>query len=516
MPIPERPERPERGADTQTDPRAHRVDSDPSDLAGLCYSDIGDISRRFRDRSLSPVELTEALLERIARLNPSLNVYLAVSADLARQQASTAEQRFAAGADLGPLAGVPIGLKDLYDVAGQPTTAGSPIPGRLPGGGVAAEDSFVSAKLRAAGAVFLGKHNLHEWALGVTTNNPHFGPCRNPWDPSRIPGGSSGGSGAALAAGLAFGAFGSDTGGSIRIPASLCGCVGLKPTTGRVSLRGVTTLSWSLDHAGPLARTVADAALLLSAVDGYDPLDPTCLAGARPDPRAEIELGACGLRVLVPENHFFTSSDAEVVRLVEAAIGVLASEGARLERVWLPGIENLSTLNATIIVADAVAYHAADLAERADLFGEDVLARMRQGESGGAREYALARRAGIEWRRKLELLLEGPTVLVLPTTPTAAPEIAGLTPLVAARRLTAFTGLFDLTGLPALSVPCGFTGAGLPVGLQIVGQPWAEATILRAGAAYQRATSWHHRRPGSFAGEPAGREPGERLLPPTG
>ena len=457
------------------------------------YLSISEAATSFRNGVLTPRQLTDDLLDAIDGLNPWLNAYLNVSADLAREQADAATSALQNGGDdsAGRLLGIPIGLKDLYDVAGSPTTAGSPIPSRKP----VASDCPVAAHLRAAGAVFLGKHHMHEWALGVTTNNAHFGPCLNPWDPTRSPGGSSGGSGAALAAGLCFGTFGSDTGGSIRIPASLCGVVGLKPTTGRVSLRGVVPLSWTLDHAGPLARSVEDAAILLQAVDVYDALDPTSVDGPRVDPTAALREGAKGLRVLVPSNYFFETADPDVGDAVTAALDVFSDLGAQIERVTLPGVDELSGANATITRAEAATYHARDLRERSGQFGPDVLVRMRQGEETSAISYALARRIGVVWRRRFESMLDDRTVIVTPTTPISAPKIEGTDAVAAAGRLTSFTSPFNLTGLPALSIPCGFSGDKLPIGLQIVGRAWNEALVLRAGAAYEEATDWHRQRP---------------------
>lgn len=455
------------------------------------YLGISEAAARFRDGTLSPRDLADQMLDAIDGLNPWLNAYLTVTPELARAQADAAGEAIRAGRASGALLGIPVGLKDLYDVAGVPTTAGSPIPSRTP----AAADCPVAASLHSAGTVLLGKHHMHEWALGVTTNSAHFGPCLNPWDVTRVPGGSSGGSGAALAAGLCLGAFGSDTGGSIRIPASLCGIVGLKPTHGRLSLRGVVPLSWSLDHVGPMARRVEDVALLLQAVDAFDPQDPTSVDGPRKNPTAGLGAGVRDVRVLVPENYFLDSADLEVADAVSAAVGVLEREGARVERVRLPGVDELAKSNASIIRVEASTYHARDIRERPSDFGLDVLARMRQGEATPATDYALARRVGVVWRRRFESLLDGRTVLLTPTTPTTAPKIEGTDAVAAASRLTSFTGPFNLTGLPALSLPCGFSSDKLPIGLQVVGRPWAEDLVLRVGAAYERATEWHRQRP---------------------
>lgn len=445
----------------------------------------------FRRREYTPLELTEVLLTAIERLNPDLNAYLTITADSARSEAQRATEALARGQDRGPLHGIPLALKDLFDVAGVRTTAGS----KILADHIATADAAVTEKLRAAGAVFLGKLHLHEWALGVTNINPHFGPCRNPWCRDRIPGGSSGGAGAALAAGLCLGAFGSDTGGSIRIPAALCGVVGLKPTYGRISLRGVIPLSWSLDHAGPMARTVRDVALLLQATAGYDPADPVSADVPVDDYLASLDSGLAGVRLLVPQNFFFATSAAEVVRLVEAALGELERLGGRLEAVNLPGIEELSAISGGMNITDAATYHADHLQQRPEEIGADVLARLRQGAEKTGREYALARQQQREWRRRLELLLAGETLLVTPTTPIPAPPIVGLDALAAARQLTRFTAPFNFTGLPALSLPCGFTAEGLPVGLQIVGRPWAEALVLRAAQACETAFYPQRRRP---------------------
>ena len=457
----------------------------------LTYLTICEAGTAFRNGDLSPVELTQAVLASIERLNPVLNAYLTVTAQDALAQAEAAEAAFRRGEDHGALQGIPIGLKDLYDVAGVLTTAGSPILAD----NVAASDSAVAERLRSGGAVLLGKQNMHEWAFGVTTANPHFGVCHNPWNLERVPGGSSGGSGAALAAGLCLGAFGSDTGGSIRIPASLCGITGLKPTRGRVSLRGVIPLSWSLDHAGPMARTVSDVAILLQAVAGYDPADPISLDVPVDDYLGGLGDGLAGVRVLVPDNYFFEVSDPEVARVVRAAIDDMGHLGATLVHVELPGVEALSGHNREITATDAYAYHAGHLRERPNDLSADVWGRMRTGIDETGAGYALARQQQRIWRRILEELLAGEAVLATPATPLAAIPIAGTDAVAAATRLTSLTSPFNLTGLPAISIPCGFTAEHLPVGLQLVGRPWGEATVLRSARAYQQATCWHLHRP---------------------
>ncbi len=461
---------------------------------------IEEIARRVRAHEASAEEVARATLERIARLDTRIGSFITVTADEAIAAARAVDR----GSRDGALTGVPIALKDLFDTAGVRTTAGS----RFFADRVPSEDAHVVRRLRAAGAISVGKTNLHELAYGVTTQNPHFGPTRDPWDPSRVPGGSSGGSGAALAAGLCAGALGSDTGGSIRIPASLCGIVGLKPTYGRVSLRGAVPLSWTLDHAGPMARSVRDVALLYAAIAGYDALDPASIDAPMADPFPRIEAGVRGLRVGVPRTHFFERCDAAVAELVRAAIRVLEREGARVEECAFPDSELLLVTQRVVLSADAAAYHADRMRERPEDFGPDVLARLSGGAATSGPELALARRRREEIRREVAALFARVDLLAVPTTAIAAPLAetadanerkaagAGTPPAVAeAARLTALTSPFNLTGLPAISVPCGFDAAGLPVGLQLAGRAWDEATVLRAARAYERATEWTARHP---------------------
>jgi aspartyl-tRNA(Asn)/glutamyl-tRNA(Gln) amidotransferase subunit A len=450
----------------------------------------------IRDGSLSPVELVEAHLARIEALNPKINAYLLVTAETARAEARAAAERLAGrgqAGDLGLLHGLPIGLKDLYDVAGLPTTAGSVIFRD----NIAAADSTVARRLRQAGAILLGKLNLHEWALGVTNINAHFGACRNPWALEHIPGGSSGGSAAALAAGLCLGSFGSDTGGSIRIPASLTGVVGLKPTYGRIGLSGVVPLAWSLDHPGPMARTVRDAALLLQAVAGYDSSDPGSSPAADQPMGVEAALaqGARGLRVGVPEPGLWANVNAETEAAARAALGVLESLGCEVRPVELPGYAEAEEASRRILLIEAAAYHRERMAAHADQFGPEVLPRFQSGAAFSGVDYALARKTQAEWRRALARLFETVDLLALPATPVPAMPLADSDALKAAALLTRFTRVFNLAGVPALSLPCGFTQAGLPIGLQIVGPDWAEAQVLRLGHAYETATDWHTRRP---------------------
>jgi aspartyl-tRNA(Asn)/glutamyl-tRNA(Gln) amidotransferase subunit A len=455
---------------------------------------LSEAAHLIQTGQITPLELTHACLDRIQQVDPKLNSFITLTAESALKEARQAGEELSSGKYHGPLHGIPLALKDLYETRSVRTTAGSLFfTHHIP-----EQDAGPVQRLRASGAILLGKLNMHEIAFGVTTVNPHFGPCLNPWDSNRISGGSSGGSAAALAGRLCYGALGSDTGGSIRIPASLCGIVGLKPTLGRVSLRGVIPLSWNLDHAGPMARTVRDAALLLQAIAGYDPADPASIDMAVDDYLGQLTAGIQGMRIACPTDEFFQRADTEVLELVEAAAGVLAELGARVERVEFPHARQAARMNGLMVASDAAAFHQKRMEESPQLFGPDVLQRLQIGAAYTSTEYALARRAQVELRRAFETFFAEFDLLLTPTTPIAAPPIAGTDAIEQANMLTRFTAPFNLTGLPAISIPCGFTSGGLPVGLQMVSRPWAEATLLRAAFAYEQATSWHENRPGSF------------------
>lgn len=452
-------------------------------MTDLHWLSLEGIATRIRERQVSAEETVRATLARIERLEPQLGAYITVMADAALDAARAAD-RGLAGSAAGRLLGVPIALKDLFDTAGVRTTAGSKIFGdRVP-----RENGHVVTRLIDEGAILIGKTNLHEWAFGVTTQNPHFGPTRNPWDLSRVPGGSSGGSGAAVAAGLCYGALGSDTGGSIRIPASLCGIVGLKPTFGRVSVRGSVPLASSLDHAGPMTRTVRDAALMYAVIAGYDEDDPTSVDVPLEDPLGEIEAGVRGLRLGLPRQHFFTGAEPEVESAVHEAARVLEREGAVLEEIDLPRTLELLPTQTAVIGTEAAAFHRDRMRQRPQDFGADVLARLRRGERVTGAEYALARRSQLELRHSWTRALRDYAAVLTPTTAIAAPRAEGEDALAQAARLTARTSPFNLTGLPAVSIPCGLTSDGLPIGLQIAAGPWMESTILRLARTYELAS----------------------------
>ncbi len=444
-------------------------------------------------REVSPVDLTEACVKRSEALEPKVDAYITRTFESAIAEAKTAADEISAGRYRGPLHGIPFALKDLYETVGVRTTAASRIRENF----VPVADARVVTLLRQAGMVLLGKLNLHEWALGATNINEYFPSVKNPWDSARMTGGSSGGSGAALAAGMCLGSLGSDTGGSIRIPASLCGITGLKPTYGRVSLRGVVPLSWSLDHAGPMARSALDCAQILQAIAGFDALDPGSVDAPVPDYTTRLSSNLNGVRVGVPRNFFFDDQAVapEVARAVMAAVTELRLLGAQVRAVDVPDVEHAARANGVILVADAAAYHETDLKEHSDEIGSGVLARLQAGASVPGTAYALARRTQSEFKAALAGLFSDIDLLVVPSTPTAAPPLPNGDTTTTTFALTRHTGPFNLAGVPALSAPCGFTEEGLPVGMMIVGRPWEEGLVLRAAFAYQQATDWHERRP---------------------
>jgi len=450
---------------------------------------LTEASELLQKGELSPVELSRACLERIEQLDGRLHSFITLMAITAMQQARQAEADLRRGR-AGPLCGIPLGLKDLFETAGVRTTAGSKIFADY----IPAKDCAVVEKLETAGAVLLGKLNMHEIALGVTSENPHYGDCLNPWDENHITGGSSGGAGAALAADLCFGALGTDTGGSIRIPASLCGVVGLKPTRGRVSLRGVIPLAWSLDHVGPMARRVLDVAVLYKAIAGYDPNDPFSVKVPVKDVNTHLPDGVHGWRVALARDSYFDDTDPEVLSAVRQAAKVFEGLEAQVSEVPLQSAFEAAQTNALMTQSEAAAYHGDRLVAQPDDFGPDVLNRMQSGAAYTSTEVILARQMQAVLRRQYEHFFKDFDILLTPTTPIPAP-LKGGDALERARLLTRFTAPFNLTGLPALSLPCGFTSQGLPIGLQIVSRPWAEAEVLRAGYAYEQATEWHMRRP---------------------
>ena len=434
-----------------------------------------------RDGKVSPVELTQACLARIEALDASLHAFITVMAESALEQARTAEAEIRRGHWRGPLHGIPIAFKDLIDVAGVPTTAGS----RVFHDRVAVEDAEIVRRLRTSGAVLLGKTNLHEFAYGASSVLSAYGPVHNPVAHELTVGGSSGGSAAALAAGMCYAAMGTDTGGSIRLPAALCGVVGLKPTYGLVSLRGIVPLSWTLDHAGPMARTVADAAAVLTAIAGYDPQDPGSREFPACDYVAALEGDVEHLRLGIVQELFFDDLDPEVAAAVNAAITQLGhmTRGACPVQITVDNVRGVQT-------GEAWTYHQ-EFAERTpELYHPETLRRIRSGARVTVSEYIRARRRVETLRRSVAQVFREVDVLVTPTTPVPPPAIADLLADLEQLRAKELVMLrntrpFNVLGLPTISVPCGKTSAGLPVGLQLAAAPGAEANVLALANALQ-------------------------------
>jgi aspartyl-tRNA(Asn)/glutamyl-tRNA(Gln) amidotransferase subunit A len=458
-----------------------------------------ELARMIATKAVSPVEVVRAHLDRIAALDPGLRSYITVCDEAALAAARTAESSLMGGQPLGPLHGVPYALKDLYDTAGVRTTGGS----RVLGDRVPVRDATVAARLAGAGAILLGKLNMVEFAYGPEGLNPHYGHARNPWDRGvhRMAGGSSSGSGVAVAAGLAPGALGSDTGGSIRIPASLCGITGLKPTYGRVSRAGVLPLAWSMDHVGPMTRTAADCALMLSAMAGYDPNDASSSVLPVPDYGAALTGDVKGLRVGLLRGFFLDGAAPAVRAAVEAAAATLARAGAVVDEVSLEQMKVVAAASTAIVGAEALAYHAEMLRTRAAEYDPDVARRLRLSAFISGAHYVRGQQVRGLVRADVDAALTRRDVLLAPSTPIVAPGIEerqaalGDGPADVRSALIRFTRPFNLSGHPACALPCGFTDGGLPIGMQLVGRPFDEATVLRAADAFQRLTDFHVRRP---------------------
>ena len=467
------------------------------------YPELLDLSlteaaRRIKRRELSPVELVDATLERIASVNPRLAAYITVFEEQARQVAQAAETMIAAGHDLGPLHGVPIALKDNVAVRGQRTTAGS----RILADWLPAEDATITSRLRRAGAIFAGKLNMHEFAWGGTSDNPHYGAVRNPWNTDRFPAGSSGGSGAAVAARACFGAIGTDTGGSIRLPSAICGIVGLRPTYGRVSNHGIIPLAWSMDTAGPMARTVEDCALMFGAIAGHDPHDPASAVAPVQDCLARLDEGVQGLRIGIVPGYFFSHLQPPVHAAVTAALKTLESAGAEVVDVDIRNIHGNISAQLTIESAEPSTYHQRWLRERPEDYGADVRTLLEVGEMLLATHYLQAQRYRTLLRNEFLEAFARVDIFLCPTLPFTATPVGAMKVVIEngveedmLSAIMQYTGVPSLTGLPALAVPCGFDPDGLPVGMQLIGRPFDEATLFRVGAAFQRLTGYHRESP---------------------
>ena len=462
------------------------------------FPSLAAIAASIRQGKVSPVEATRHCLDRIARLDGRLRAFITVDAERALVAARRLEAEAGRGQWRGALHGVPLAFKDLCFIRGLPTSCGT----RTAEYFTAEQDCTAVTRLLAAGAVCLGKLNMTELAMGALGDNPHHGHARNPWAVEHCTGGSSSGSGVAVAAGLVLGAVGTDTGGSIRLPAASCGITGLKPTYGRVSRAGAMALSWSNDHLGPMARTALDCALMLQAMAGPDPLDATASFHPLDDYVSALDAPVRGLRVGVPQNFFFQGLAAEMEAAVRQAVAALATLGARVEEIRLPDPQVLSDITSLVSRSESAALHGGLLRERPQELGAFTRARLELGLGVPAYDYlqALRLRARLARTFAREVWTEV-DVLAVPVIPEPAPPLRAalegtLEEIVQRQgRFSRLTRPFNGLGLPALSLPCGFSAAGLPLAFQLVGRPFDEATVLRLGHAYQRATDWHAREP---------------------
>src|SRR5216684_1612863 len=458
----------------------------------LAWMTLTEVSGLIQKRTVSPVEVTEVCLARIARHNPRINAFITVTADSARAEAKRAEQEIVRGNWRGPLHGIPLALKDLVETAGVKTTAASAVLQDY----IPEKDAHIVQRLREAGVVLLGKTNLHEFAYGGSGIISHYGAVRNPWDQTRITGGSSSGSAAATAAGLCYGAIGTDTAGSIRLPSSFCGLAGLKPTYGLVSAQGIIPLSWTQDHAGPIARTATDAALILQVIASYDSQD---LGSQRFPavhyPAAMQETKIPALRIGVLNEMFWQELDPEVEHALKEAVAALTAATAGVRTVTIP-----MTGDRGVVSAEAFTYHQMYMQKSADKYDPETLRRIRAGAEVTAPAYIGQYRNLQRMRRGVLEVFQQVDVLITPTTPVLPPTIAELEAqpdMLRPRELVMLrnTRPFNVVGLPSITVPCGFSKSGLPIGMQISGAPGAEATVLALAHAWEQQTPWHKRRP---------------------
>lgn len=459
---------------------------------------LADAASKVRTREVSPVDLVQAALARIRATDDILRSYITVFEEQALQVAKAAEIMAAAGHNLGPLHGIPIALKDNIALRGTRTTAGSKVLGDW----VPDADATIVTRLRRAGAIFIGKTNMHEFAWGGTSANPHYGAVRNPWNTERFPAGSSGGSGVAVAARSCFGAVGTDTGGSIRLPSAINGVAGIRPTYGRVSNHGIIPLAWSMDTAGPMTRTVEDCALMFGAMAGYDPEDPTTADRPCADYSAGLRDGVRGLRIGVVPGYFFHHLQPPVHDAVQAALAAFEQLGAQIVEVEIDNIHGNISAQLTIESAEPSTYHQRWLRERPQDYGDDVRALLEVGELLLATHYLQAQRYRTLLRNEFINAFRKVDVFVCPTLPFTATKLGATTVVIESgveedmlSAIMQFTGVASLTGLPALNVPCGFDADGMPIGMQLIGRPFDEATLFRMGHAFQMATEFHLRAP---------------------
>ena len=466
---------------------------------GLHQLSLLEAADKVARKEVSPMELTDAVLKRIEYAEPKINAFITVLDDQARAAAKAHESMIRAGYYLGPLHGIPVALKDNLYTRGVRSTAGSKVLADF----VPEDDATVVARLRAAGAVFVGKTNMHEFAWGGTTDNPHYGPTRNPWNPERFPAGSSGGSGAAVAARECFGAIGTDTGGSIRLPSAVNGVTGIRPTLGRVSNHNIVPLAWSMDTAGPMARTVADCATMFQVIAGHDPNDEASARVPVSNYLAQLQRGVKGIRIGIVPDYFFSHLQQPVHDAVRGALKVLDGAQARVVEVEIANIHGNISAQLTIESAEPSTYHQEWLRTRPQDYGADVRTLLEVGEMLLATQYLQAQRYRTLLRHEFLEAFQQVDVFICPTLPFVATPVGAMKVVIEDGQeedmlsaIMQYTGVPSLTGFPSMSVPCGFSPDGLPIGMQIIGKPFDESTIFRVGHAYQQLTNWHTREPG--------------------
>lgn len=466
-------------------------------LEEICYLPISNLSHLIKNREVSPIEVVDAFLTRIERLEPKINSFITILFDQAREEGKKAEKEIQKGIYLSPLHGIPYGLKDIFYVKGIKNTSGLKIFDNF----IPAFDSTIAYRLKKAGAILLGKLNLHPLAYGVTGENEEYGNMHNPWNIDLVPGGSSGGNASAIASGECPFAIGSDTGGSIRIPSALCGIVGLKPTYGRISRYGMTALSWSQDHPGPMARTVDECAIIMNVLAGYDPMDPNTSKKEVPNYFEALKIDIKGIRVGLIKEILKAPIELVVKEAFLKAIDHLNKLGAIISEISWPIYHHSIPIASIIQMVEATAYHSELIRKDGTKIYPPVRIRLEAGIFISATEYVQAQRARTLFFRESMKLFEKIDLLVTPTVPITAFPFGKTFLLINDQKfnvislLTHFTRPFNLNGFPAISIPCGFSNKDLPIGLQIIGRPFDESTVLRAGYTFEQSTEWHLRRP---------------------
>lgn len=461
-------------------------------MADLLTLDVAGAAKAILSRSLSPVDLTEHMLERILLVDPHLKAYVEVLSEQARESAKRADAEIRGGKYRGPLHGIPIAIKELYDIKGVGTRSGSKVRESY----VADADAAVVEKLREAGAVILGTTTTYEFAFGFDAP-----PTRNAWNIDHIPSGSTGGAAAAVAAGMCLAGIGSDSGGSIRTPAAANGIAGIKPTYGRVSKRGITVVSWSLDHPAPMGRTVSDLAILLEIMSGVDSQDPSTENVPVPAYSKVLDDDIKGVRIGLPANYFFDDIQPAVADALNGAVKRLEKLGAVIIPLVIPGVDGIIDSWLPIALAEAAVHHQQNLRTKGDLYGEDVRLLLEAGELTLATTYINAQRVRFAWKSALKRTMQEVDVIVTPTLPNTAMKVGESVSTIGSRQETVFEvsarfcAPFNMAGLPAASIPCGFARDGLPIGMQIVGKPFDEAMVLRVGHAFERDADYRSRRP---------------------